>query len=191
VKRKIVYCLWTTLLMLLRLVNVGGPVQADALNPIPVDSISDPRTTGYPDSRKLVRDSKDNLYFAYRKKGDDGAQHIFVARLLEGDSTFTNTDEPIETMLVPFTQRVPSLAIDDDNTLHVVWYGPDANSAGANDRQIRYTRSQQISDGEITWAPVIAPAGIITGFAEISPPPTLWQEHPVIFAALNQMLYVV
>jgi len=158
---------------------------------ITVDTTSDPQVTGYPDSRKIVRDSRDNLYVAYRNKIDDGSFHIFVAKLPAKDDKFTNTEKSIETELLPYTQRVPSIALDEKDTLHVVWYGEDAASAGADDRQIKYTRSPVTANGKLKWAPVIAPAGMITGFATITPTPTLWQEHPVIFAAPKQTLYIV
>jgi hypothetical protein len=137
-------------------------VQASAVNRIAVDLSSDPQTTGYPDSRKIVRDANGNLYLAYRKKASDGFLHIYVARLAAGSSTFTNTGQSIETTQIPYTQRVPSLTVDENNGIHVAWYGPDANSAGPNERQIRYTRSLGTSGSAITWAPVAAPA-FVTG----------------------------
>ncbi len=171
--------------------HVYAQAEKSELARIVVDTTSDPQATGYPDSRKLVRDSRDNLYVAYRKKVADGSFHIFVAKLPAKDDKFTNTKESIETELLPYTQRVPSMAIDEKETLHVVWYGTDAASVGEDDRQIKYTRSPLASNGKMKWAPVIAPAGIITGFASITPSPTLWQEHPVIFAAPKQTLYIV
>ncbi len=171
--------------------TVQAQANADDLERIAVDTTSDPQVTGYPDSRKVVRDSRDNLYVAYRKKIEDGSFHIFVAKMAAKDNEFTNTKQSIETELLPYTQRVPSLAIDDKDTLHVVWYGEDSASAGEDDRQIKYTRARVVANGKLKWEPVIAPAGIITGFASITPPPTLWQEHPVIFAAPKQSLYVV
>jgi len=169
---------------------VAAPAAAGSLDGTLVDTVSDPQVTGYPDSRKVVRDSKDNIYVAYRKKIDDGSLHIFVARLSNKSSKFTNTEKSIETELLPYTQRVPSLAIDEKDTLHVVWYGTDENSTGDDDRQIKYTRAPLKSTGKMNWDAVIEPAGIITGFATISPTSTLWQEHPVIFAGPKQTLYV-
>ena len=120
---------------------VEAPAEAASLDGILVDTVSDPQVTGYPDSRKVVRDSRDNVYVAYRKKVDDGSLHIFVAKLSNKGSKFTNTEKSIETELLPYTQRVPSLAIDEKDTLHVVWYGTDENSTGDDDRQIKYTRA--------------------------------------------------
>ena len=171
--------------------RVQAQAVTDSLEGIAVDTTSDPQATGYPDSRKIVRDSRDNLYVAYRKKVDDGSFHIFVAKLSAKDDKFTNTEKSIETELLSYTQRVPSIAIDKKDTLHVVWYGTDAASAGEDDRQIKYTRSPVAANGKMKWDPVIAPAGIITGFANIVPSPTLWQEHPVIFAGPQRTLYVV
>lgn len=165
--------------------------QPGTLAPLAVDTVSDPQVTGYPDSRKVVRDSDGNVYIAYRKKLSDGSQHIFVATLLNTSRTFTTTAKSIETEIMPQTQRVPSLAIDANNTLHVVWYGTDANSTGANERQIKYTRAHLAADRNLTWTSVVEPAGAIPGFDTISPAPTLWQEHPVIFAGPKQTLYVV
>lgn len=169
---------------------VEAPAEAASLDGIAVDTVSDPQVTGYPDSRKVVRDSRGNIYVAYRKKIADGSLHIFVAKLANKGSKFTNTEKSIETELLPYTQRVPSLAIDEKDTLHVVWYGTDENSTGDDDRQIKYTRTPLTASGKMKWGPVIEPAGVITGFSTISPTSTLWQEHPVIFAGPKQSLYV-
>jgi hypothetical protein len=185
------------LLLLCELIVFKGRLLAqpqlreDALERIAVDTVTDPQVTGYPDSRKLVRNSRGDLFIAYRKKLADGTFHPFVARLPYGSSQFDNTQLSIESTPIAYTQRVPSIAIDDEDRLHVVWYGADESSAGVNERQIHYTHAKATSKGALAWAPVTSPAGRIPGYLTITPPPTLWQEHPVIFAAPQGHIYIV
>lgn len=159
-----------------------------------VDVVTDAQVTGYPDSRKIVRDSRDNLYVAYRKKSTDGKFHTFVAALPSGGRQFINTEMSIESILVPETQRVPSLTIDENDVLHVVWYGPDRTSQSPNERQIRYTRAPAQAADPLAWEPVRSPAGRIDGYELLARTPNIssamWQEHPVIFAAGDQTLYI-
>jgi hypothetical protein len=184
------------LLLLIELMVFRGrlfaalPVAENDLERIAVDTVTDPQVTGYPDSRKLVRNSRGDLFLAYRKKLEDGTFHPFVARLPYGADRFDNTKLSIESTPISHTQRVPSIAIDDDDRLHVVWYGADESSAGVNERQIHYTHAKADSKGTLDWAPVTSPAGRIPGYLSISPPPTLWQEHPVIFAAPQGRIYI-
>ncbi len=168
--------------------------QGASLVRIAVDVVTDAQVTGYPDSRKIVRDSRNNLYVAYRKKNSDGKFHTFVAALPSGGRQFRNTETSIESILVRETQRVPSLTIDENDVLHVVWYGPDSTSQSPNERQIRYTRAPAQTSTPLNWAPVQSPAGSIAGYELLARTPnvsrTMWQEHPVIFAAGNQTLYI-
>ncbi|MCX6050482.1 MAG: sialidase family protein [Chloroflexi bacterium] len=151
-----------------------------------VDMIDDSKGLGYPDSRKIVRDSQGNLYIAYRKTfpASKGTFRIFMAKSADNGQSWQvlNHDQPIETV-GNYTQRVPSLAIDHNDTLHVVWYGLDESTIGENEREIKYTNSM---DGGITW----------TTWRNIAPVPgyqdsQLWQEHPVIYVDVNNVIYVV
>jgi hypothetical protein len=149
-----------------------------------VDTTEDYRALGYPDQRKVARDSRGRLYVAYRKKYRiDGLlrYHVFVARSDDGGATWgVPAGGPIE-RVGDYTQRVPALAIDADDVLHVVWYGNDAASAGENERQIKYARSANGGQSWSAWANV-AP---LAGYRD----QRLWQEHPTIDVAAG-MLYV-
>jgi hypothetical protein len=65
----------------------------------------------------------------------------------------------------------------------VVWYGQDSTYNGANERQIKYSRS---TDGGNSWSgwQNIAP---VSGYTDSD----LWQEHPVIYIDGSDNLYVV
>jgi len=166
------------------------PVQADTpavAAPTSVDQIQQLKSMGYTDSRKLVRDSTGNLYVAYRKKYKlhyETAYHIFVAKSRDNGRTWLilNHDRPIETV-GDLNQRVPSIAIDRQDRLHVVWYGPDGASATEDENQIKYVQS---TDGGVTWSAWrnLAP---VAGYAGQE----RWQEHPTIFVSADQQLYVV
>ena len=132
----------------------GSLAQAKA-QPAPaavlIDLVQDPKVTGYPDSRKLVRDSHGNLYVAYRKKfllKKAVETHLFVAKSTDNGQSWAvvNQGKPVE-RVGDFKQRVPSLVIDSHDVIHIVWYGLDAHNLGVNDRQIKYVRS---ADGGTT-----------------------------------------
>lgn len=151
-----------------------------------VDITEDQQTLGYPDSRKLVTDAQGRFYVAYRKKfrqTQASRYHIFVARSSDSGATWTvlNQGRPVESV-GDYTQRVPSLAIDANNVLHLVWYGEDAGSTAPDARQIKYVRS---TDGGASWSPWqnIAP---VSGYTN----QTLWQEHPIIYATGNGKLAI-
>lgn len=175
-----------SLLLSLVLFKPASQLRAQSTTIQTVDTTDDAQALGYPDSRKLVADAQGRLYVAYRKKFRQAQAllyHIFVARSTDGGATWTvlNQGRPIETV-GDYTQRVPSLAIDADDGLHLVWYGQDAASVTADERQIKYVRS---TDGGATWSPWqnIAP---VPGYTN----QTLWQEHPIIYAAANGKLYI-
>lgn len=153
-----------------------------------IDTQSDPQTTGYPHSRKLVRDAQGNLYAAYRKKGADDAFHIFVARLPLGAQAWDEAQQVDN--LAGFDQRVPSLTIDQAARLHLVWYGSSAQSQGKNDRQIFYAQAPARATGKLAWTRPLLLAGGVPGYTLSKTEPRLWQEHPVIHAAPNGRLYV-
>ncbi|MDQ3250296.1 MAG: glycoside hydrolase, partial [Chloroflexota bacterium] len=153
----------------------------------PVDQTQDSKALGYTDNRKIVRDRQGNLYIAYRKKYKIGANtdyHIFVAQSTNNGSTWTvlNHDQSVETV-GNFNQRVPSIAIDAKDNLHLVWYGADAQNPGENQHQIKYVRS---TDGGVTWSAwrnIVA----VEGYQG----QTLWQEHPTLQVGPDDQLYVV
>jgi hypothetical protein len=177
----------------------GDPVppdQADAtatqpsltsVEGITVTVSDDDRVLGYPDQRKIVSDSQGRLFVAFRRQfrvNGSSQYHIFVARSTDLGETWSvlNDARPIENT-GRFTQRVPAIAIDANDGLHVVWYGTDELNSGANQRQIKYARSL---DGGETWSDW-QNIGEVAGYAE---PQRLWQEHPVI-TAQGDALHVV
>lgn len=152
-----------------------------------VATTTDSRAMGYTDARKAVRDRNNHLYVAYRTtyrlNGVSQGQRIFVAKSTDNGLSWRVLNErPIEDV-GNYTQRVPAIAIDNSDRLHVVWYGLDAENHQSNNRQIKYASS---SDGGATWSPW-RNIGLVPGYNNS----TLWQEHPVIYAAPNNTLYVV
>lgn len=164
-------------LILLALVFVGNNSAQTTFG-----TSEDNKSLGYPDARKIVRDSNGNLYAAFRKKYNSYYQ-IFVSKSSNGGTSWTTPTTPISTVPGAYNQRVPAIAIDSNNTLHVVWYGQDATYSGANERQIKYSKS---TDGGNNWSNWrnIAP---VTGYSGSA----LWQEHPVIYIDAANSLYVV
>ena len=151
-----------------------------------VDQTEDPLALGYPDSRKLVQDSKGAIYIGYRKNFKEekkNQNHIFVAKSVDNGVSWTVlNNRPIENV-GDYQQRVPSLAVDSQDTVHVVWYGGDADHPEKDNHQIKYVRS---TDGGRTWSnwKNIAPVESYDGGP-------YWQEHPVIAADGMDTLYVV
>ena len=139
-----------------------------------VDRTQDYQALGYPDQRKIVRDTNGALYVAYRKRYD-GLYRIFVARSTDYGASWSvlNEGRPIEDV-GSYQQRVPAIAIDAEDTLHVVWYGTDPQHPGENERQIKYTQSR---DGGATWTPWINVATVPGHAGEAR-----WQEHPAVYA---------
>src|SRR5439155_33747 len=78
-------------------------------------------------------------------------------------------------------QRVPSIAIDSKNHIHVVWYGRDQVYAGANGRQVKYSMWNGVA-----WLPWINISPVL-GYSGS----TYWQEHPVIVIGKNDVLHVL
>jgi hypothetical protein len=141
-----------------------------------IDNTEDYRSLGYPDQRKIARDSQGNLYVAYRKKYksvNTSTYHIFVAKSTNNGSSWQilNNNQPIE-QIGDYMQRVPTIAIDQRDVIHVAWYGQDAQNTGENQRQIKYSRS---SDGGLTWSPWVN-VGEVQGYDNQK----LWQEHPTL-----------
>jgi hypothetical protein len=142
----------------------------------------DNKSLGYPDGRKIVRDSSGNLYAAFRKKYNSYYQ-IFVSKSTNGGASWTTPANPISTVSGSYNQRVPAMAIDSNNVLHVVWYGQDSTYSGVNERQIKYSSSADGGNSWLAWRN-IAP---VSGYAGSD----LWQEHPVIYVDAANKLYVV
>ena len=147
--------------------------------PTTIDFTEDFKAMGYPDGRKIVRDSKSHLYVAYRKKYKlryDTAYHIFVAKSTDNGHTWqvTNQGKPIEAT-GDTNQRVPAIAIDHHDVLHVVWYGSDDISRVSTGRsnQIKYVQSKDHGESWSEWRNI--------GYVEGYHGEELWQEHPTIY----------
>lgn len=154
---------------------------------VPIDETEDYRAIGYTDQRKIARDSRGNLFVAYRRKHRTRGlhrYHIFVARSADQGASWTvlNNNTPVE-RVGDYTQRAPAIAVDRDDVLHLVWYGNDAGNSGENERQIKYARS---SDGGASWSGWINLAEV-PGYAG----QRLWQEHPAVHVGRAGDVYVV
>lgn len=187
IKRAAVCLVLMVFLLLTFLLGVSAPLHAATTSPRTIDETQNSKAMGYTDSRKVVRDSHGNLYVAYRKKYKlhyETAYHIFVAKSTDNGLTWhvLNAAQPIEAV-GDFNQRVPAIAIDRADGLHVVWYGPDEATANDDENQIKYTHS---TDGGLTWSAWrnLAP---VTGYQGQA----LWQEHPTIYVDNENLIYVV
>lgn len=146
---------------------------------VAVDTTEDYKALGYTDSRKVVRDDDGNLYVAYRKKLN--AQYrIFIAKSTDQGASWTvlNGNQPVDT-IGDYTQRVPSLAVsrntkDNDNFLHLAWYGNDRANPG-NQRQVKYLRLT--TNGKLADDDCCVASFVVDGYSGQS----LWQEHPAIY----------
>jgi len=151
---------------------------------IVIDTTEDERALGYSGQKKMAQDLQGNLYIGYRKKFNQIYQ-VYVAKVIKertGTWQVTHTDQPISSITNKTNQRVPSLVVDTDNNIHLVWYGADSKER-EGDRQIKYSRSQ--NGGQI-WSKAIN-ISYVEGFKDQS----LWQEHPDIAVTKNGKIYVV
>jgi hypothetical protein len=162
-------------------------IHPSSMPPALVDETQNNKAMGYTDSRKIVRDSVGNLYVAYRKKyklHDETAYHIFVAKSLDNGSSWRvlNDQRPIESV-GDLNQRVPAIAIDQSDGLHVVWYGPDETGAAEGENQIKYVHSTNGGESWSAWRNI----SFVAGYRD----QPLWQEHPTLFINEANHLYVV
>lgn len=147
----------------------------------------DYKAMGYPDQRKIVGDSRGNLYVTYRRKyrlRGLHRYHIFVAKSTDQGAAWVvlNNGTPVE-RVGDYTQRVAAIAVGADDALHLAWYGNDAGNTGDNQRQIKYARS---ADGGANWSSWVNVAEV-PGYAG----QRLWQEHPAVYAQGAGNVYIV
>ena len=162
-------------------------IQHTSTSPALIDQTQTTKAMGYTDSRKIVRDSLGNLYIAYRKKYklyDETAYHIFVAKSTDNGSRWRilNDQKPIETV-GDMNQRVPAIAIDQRDGLHVVWYGPDETGAADKENQIKYVHSTDGGESWSAWRNI----SFVAGYQD----QPLWQEHPTLFVDPANRIYIV
>ena len=126
---------------------------------------------------------------AYRKKLGSN-YHIFVAKSTNDGQSWRdlNNGQPIEDVGA-YNQRVPSIAIDNQDQLYVVWYGNDGNALYGNDstntgnqREIKFIRSTPFGASWEEWQ-------ALADLPNYDNQP-LWQEHPTIFVS-GTNVYVV
>lgn len=97
--------------------------------------------TNFNNARQFVRDSVGNLYFPY--SGFSGTSQIFVAKSTDNGNTWSDIGgAPIQT-IEGYHQQYPSIAVDSQNNLHVVWCGTD--SGNPTYCQIKYSKYSSVS----------------------------------------------
>lgn len=152
----------------------AAQAQANSLVSYTVAATQDAQVLGYPDSRKIVRDSQGALYVAYRRKPTSNLEYrIYVAQSTDSGRSWheLNGGQPVDTV-GDYKQRVPALAIDSQDRLYLVWYGNDSNNGG-NQREIKFARSTPFGAG---WERQRALTDL-PGYAGQN----LWQEHPTLY----------
>jgi hypothetical protein len=149
-----------------------------------IDTTQDIKALGYTGQRKVVSDKLGNFYTAYRKKYN-GNYEIFVAKLSKKESSWkvSGNNVPVSVIGLKNDQRVPSIAIDSSDALHVVWYGSD-DPKNSDNRQIKYSRSLDHGETWLTWRNI----SFVDGYAKDF---SLWQEHPSIISGKNGFLFAV
>src|SRR6266581_2249422 len=176
--------------------NAGASLSSLSTGQSQVDQISDPKGLGYSGQRKMAIDSAGNTYIAYRKPPPGLTEsEIYAAVSQDNGKTWTDLGGgPVAIVSAPplvsgttqgggtgTDQRVPSIAIDSKNQVHVVWYGRDQVYTGANERQVKYSMWNGAA-----WLPWINISPVL-GYSGS----TFWQEHPVIVVGKNDVLHVL
>ena len=148
-----------------------------------IDTTSDSRALGYSGQRKIVKDSKGNIFVSYRKDYQKNSE-IFVTKISHDVAGFHiyDTDKPIAVLGKNNDQRVPSLAIDANDTLHAVWYGSDTEG-NKNNRQVKYARKPAGAKNWESWRNIAH----VSGYTDDE----FWQEHPMLLASRDNTLFVV
>lgn len=153
------------------------------LSKVLIDTSEDFRALGFSGQNKLVKDSSGNIFATFRKEVNDYYE-IFVAKLSKNNQDKYEVDKSINVSRLEdrVNQRVPSIAIDSKDNIHIVWYGAD-NPKREGDRQIKYAKS---TDSGKNWSKALN-ISYVEGFNKEN----LWQEHPDILAGSDDRLFVV
>lgn len=156
-------------------ISVEEPSEETLAGTIKIGDTKDPKAMGYTGQDKVAVNSEGEVFVAYRAEGEDDYE-IFVSKIKDGklESAKQITDSGDK------TQRVPSIAIDSSDVIHVTWYGLTSNEEEG--RQVKYTKS---TDNGKTWSDPVIPS-LVEGWKEDD----YWQEHPQILVEGNN-LYIV
>ncbi len=111
------------------LLIVCSPVNASIVTGVSTSA------TAYNSARKLVRDSKGNLYVVYSK---DSPSQIYVSKSVDNGTTWADMGGVPIQYISGYAQSNPSIAIDSNNNLHVVWQGCDSGYTSKS--QIKYSK---------------------------------------------------
>ncbi len=143
---------------------------------VKVGSTDDNKGLGYTGQDKVAINSNGEIFTAYRAKTKEDFE-IYISKSKNGklisNKVVTDSDGA--------TQRVPSIAVDQNDTIHVVWYGLTEGSN--NGRQVKYIRS--IDNGK-SWSKPTIPS-LVEGYTDDE---DYWQEHPQILTE-GDNLYIV
>lgn len=144
--------------------------------PTRVTTTTDTKGVGYPDARKIVADNRGTLTLAYRTRAAGDADHVFVVRNSNGSWGTPMRAENISGMI----QRVPSIGVASDDSLHVSWYGIDPIYNTPSDyHQIKYVSATRDGNwsGDSAAYYNIFPIKDTTNCLSTS---KWWQEHPAL-----------
>ena len=166
--------------------SVEAPREWEIAGKVLVGTTDDRKGLGYTGQRKITQNSLGALHVAYRNKFD-GNQEIFVPLIRKGsDGAFlvSGNTKPIYEFGDDAVQRVPSIAVDKSNYVHVVWYGlSNSDSSYDEGRQVYYSVSKDFGK---TWSNA-KNISRVDGYDDED----YWQEHPYILTAGDSELYVV
>lgn len=160
----------------------GSPIFVS--NEAVLDQSSDMRTLGYSGQRKIVVDKAGNIIIGYRKQFGTEYQ-IFVTELQRFGGGYIQRLqlEPLSRSTIGITQRVPSLALDNKDILHLVWYGSNARE---------YPERRQIMYGQTKGSRNVWYENSVTSYVEgYDSDFEYWQEHPSISVGNRDGLYLV
>ncbi len=165
---------------------VETPKDWEIAGKVTIGKTDDRRGLGYTGQRKITQNSLGALHVAYRNKFE-GNQEIFVPLVRkdsDGDFLVSGSAKPIYTFGEDSVQRVPSVAVDKSNTVHVVWYGLSDNDDSQDEgRQVYYAASKDFGK---TWS-TAKNISKVEGYDDED----YWQEHPYILSVGDDELYVV
>lgn len=149
-----------------------------------IDHSSDRRTLGYTGQRKIVVDRDGNMTIAYRREYQ-GSLQIFLSELRKLDEGYvlSRATQPLSIGMLGITQRVPAITIDENNLIHVVWYGSDNDEYPAR-RQIHTTRTKS---SRSHWEENTI-VSYVEGYTSDN---EYWQEHPTVTLGEYDDLFVV